>query len=74
MEIDEVNHPPHYTRGTVECIDAIRAALGPLEFAGFLRGTVMQYLWRDGAKAPGTQLTDRQKAAWYLARFVELIQ
>ena len=23
---DLVNHPPHYTAGSVECIDAIRAA------------------------------------------------
>ena len=25
--IDNVNHPPHYKKGSVECIDAIKSAL-----------------------------------------------
>lgn len=26
MDIDVVNHPSHYTKGSIECIDAIKAA------------------------------------------------
>lgn len=25
---DNVNHPPHYKQGEIECIDAIKSALG----------------------------------------------
>ena len=43
---DNVNHPGHYTSGDVECIDAIRSALGPVLFAGYLWGNAIEYLWR----------------------------
>ena len=45
--VDMVNHPPHYaeTDNGVECIDAIRAALGREQFIGFLRGQVIKYQW-----------------------------
>lgn len=67
---DMVNHPPHYTAGGIECIDAMRAALGDAGFAFYLRGTVMKYLWRGPHK--GAEAQDYQKAAWYLARLVAL--
>lgn len=28
---DMVNHPPHYTAGGIECIEAIRAAIAKAE-------------------------------------------
>ena len=28
QDVDVVNHPSHYTQGDIECIDAIKAALG----------------------------------------------
>jgi len=31
---DQVNHPSHYNKSGVECIDAIRATLGPEGFQG----------------------------------------
>lgn len=43
---DKVNHPKHYTQGDVECIEAIEAALTPDEFIGYLRGSIMKYIWR----------------------------
>lgn len=67
---DPVNHPPHYATGGVECIDALRAALTPEEFCGFLKGNVIKYLWRERRK--GRPQEDRRKAEWYLARLVEL--
>ena len=61
---DMVNHPPHYTNGSVECIEAIQAALTEDEFRGYIKGNVQKYLWRERHKG-GDQ--DLQKAAWYLA-------
>lgn len=50
----------------VECIDAIESALTPEEFAGFLKGCAMKYLWREQRK--GDAAGDVMKARWYLAR------
>jgi hypothetical protein len=60
---DMVNHPPHYTQGGVECIDAIRAALGEDGFRAYCRGNALKYLWRAGLK--GDEAEDLAKAAWY---------
>lgn len=63
---DTVNHPSHYADTEIECIDAIKAALGATEFIGYLRGNVMKYLWRYQLKGdPGQDLA---KAKWYLER------
>ena len=43
---DPVNHPPHYTVGDIECIDAIKASMSQAEFEGYLKGAVLKYLWR----------------------------
>lgn len=66
---DPVNKPAHYTKGSVECIDAIEAALGPEQFAGFLRGQVMKYIWRGPHK--NNSYEDYLKANWYLKRLIE---
>jgi len=67
---DEVNRPPHYTQGGVECIDAVRAALGDAGYEAFLRGTVLRYLWRMPHKGLPTQ--DAEKALFYLRELVLL--
>lgn len=66
---DVVNHPPHYTAGGIECIDAIQAALTPEEFRGFLKGNVLKYTWRERHKGGEESL---KKAQWYLARLLAL--
>ena len=63
---DPVNHPSHYTRGGIECIDAIKASMSPEEFKGFLKGNAMKYIWRYDAK--GKPVEDLDKAMWYLTR------
>lgn len=70
---DEVNHPDHYaaTDNGIECIDAIRAALGRDGFIAFLRGQVIKYSWRLGKK--GAAVTDAEKAQWYQAKLVEVL-
>lgn len=62
---DMVNSPPHYTHGDIECIDAIRAALTPEEFRGYLKGNVIKYVWRERHKGGDESL---DKARWYLER------
>lgn len=63
---DPVNHPSHYTRGGIECIDAIKASMSPEAFRGFLQGNAMKYIWRYDAK--GKPVEDLDKAMWYLTR------
>ena len=67
-KIDNVNSPSHYTQGTIECIDAIKASMEPVEFIAFLKGQVIKYNWRMGKK--GAALEDAQKAQWYQNRLV----
>lgn len=62
---DPVNHPPHYTQGGLECIDAIRAALTAEEFRGFCKGNAIKYVWREAMKGGNESLA---KAGWYMAR------
>jgi hypothetical protein len=62
-ESDPVN-PSHYKQGGIECIEAIKAALGE-GFPDYLRGNVMKYLWRYKEKGG---VEDLRKSAWYLDR------
>lgn len=65
---DPVNHPAHYTQGKIECIDAIKAALGREGFIAYLRGTIMKYQWRMPHK--GNPKQDAEKSSWYNAQLV----
>lgn len=69
MEVDMVNHPPHYNKGGIECIDAIRAALTPEEFKGYCKGNALKYIWRMPHK--GKEEEDLGKAQWYLNQIGE---
>ena len=62
---DMVNSPKHYTLGKVECLDAIKAALGP-GYKYYLQGAIMKYIWRYEHK--GNPAEDLAKAQFYLAR------
>lgn len=66
---DPVHSPSHYTKGGIECIDAIEAALGPVRASGFRAGNAMKYIYRAGDK--GDYIEDMQKAKWYLDREIE---
>ena len=68
MVDDSVNQPAHYTIGSIECIDAIRAALTPEEFRGFCKGNVIKYTWRERIKGGDESL---KKAGWYLKRLTD---
>ena len=61
---DPINHPPHYTHGDIEPIDAIEAWQ-----LGFCLGNVVKYVARAGHK--GDRLEDLKKASWYLEREIK---
>jgi len=67
IQPDQVNHPPHYTEGGIECIEAIEAQLTNEEYQGYLRGNCVKYLWRWRHKGGKTDLA---KAQWYLDRLM----
>jgi hypothetical protein len=67
-EFDMVNSPPHYMQsgGAIECIDAIKSALGVEGFKAFCQGNAIKYLWRYEHK--GKAAEDLRKAVWYIER------
>lgn len=69
---DPVNHPSHYTSGGIECIDAIAASMTPIEYAGFLKGQVLKYVWRYRLK--GKPVEDLKKTRFYLDRLIQLLE
>ena len=70
-EPDMVNHPPHYTQGGIECIDALTAMISPYKDPNdaALSWQVVKYLWRHPFK--GKPLEDLKKARYYLERLIE---
>ena len=68
---DLVNHPAHYTQGSIECIDALKSALGHEGFKNYCRGACIKYLWRTEHK---NGLEDLKKCEWYLTRLIKEIE
>ena len=60
----ETQKPSHYNRYGIECIDAIKASMSPEEFAGYLKGNVIKYIWRYRYKKEPRK--DLEKARVYL--------
>lgn len=71
QDFDVVNHPSHYTQGDIECIDAIKAALGEEQYEGYLRGACIKYLWRYEEKGG---LESVRKAQWYLNKLISELE
>jgi hypothetical protein len=68
--------PPYYQAldGTdIECIDAIRAALGLEGTTTFIKGTIMAYTWRLGRKTSGG-LEDAMKIRNYIEFLIMNLQ
>lgn len=66
---DNVQHPSHYTGGSIECIDAMTETQGVEAVKNFCICNAFKYLWRHDKK---NGVEDVKKAAWYLNKFVEL--
>lgn len=72
-EADNVNHPEHYQSDNgIECIDAIRAALGREGFIAYCRGNAIKYNWRSGSKEAHAE--DLKKGAWYSNRAAQELE
>lgn len=69
---DMVNHPPHYTRGGIECADAQDAAIvGLVEWEASGTASAIKYLWRWKFKG-GKQ--DLEKARWHINRMISKLE
>jgi len=70
---EEIHEPKHYTQGDIECIEAIRAALGKEGFIAFCRGNSIKYLWRILDKHDDAS-KDARKCRQYLDWIIEEIE
>ena len=69
MTHSDVDHPPHYTAGKIECIEAIEAATTGLEgLEAVCTANVIKYVSRWKRK---NGLQDLEKAKWYLDRLIQ---
>ena len=66
---DPVHHPPHYTFGKIEVLNAI-ADWG----LDYHRGNVVKYMVRAGKKDPDKMIEDLRKARFYIDRLIKLKQ
>jgi hypothetical protein len=66
---DPVDHPSHYTKGGVECIDAIQSSMTEEAFRGYCKGNIQKYIYRYEDKQNPKQ--DLLKARWYLDRLLQ---
>jgi hypothetical protein len=68
---EKVNHPPHYTAGKVECIDALEAAtIGLQGIEAVCTANAIKYLWRWKYK---NGLEDLAKAKWYINKLAKCV-
>ena len=72
VEADPVNKAIHYNQGGIECIKAIEASMSPEEYAGFLKGQVIKYVWRYRHK--GKPVEDLKKARYYLDELIRITE
>lgn len=66
MEHDNVNHPQHYTDGSIEVLDFIED-----KKLNYHRGNAVKYICRAGKKSKETEIEDLQKAVFYLKREIK---
>ena len=66
--VDMVNKPPHYTRGGIECIEALASATADLQgIEAVCTANAIKYLWRWKKK---NGVEDLKKARWYINRMI----
>ena len=66
---DPVNHPSHYTSGSIEVIDYIEDKGFPYHL-----GNAVKYISRAGRKDPEKTIEDLRKAVWYIERYIKLLE
>ena len=71
-DIDIVNHPSHYTQGSIECIDALKAAtVSKTGIEAVCTANAIKYLWRYEEK---NGIEDVKKARWYIDRLIRELE
>lgn len=69
---DNINHPLRYTKGDIECIDAIKGAtVGKTGIEAVDVGHVIRYLWRYEEK---DGLESVKKAEWYIKHLIKELE
>ena len=72
QDVDVVNHPSHYTKGRIECIDAIDSATtGKSGIEAVCVANIIKYLFRYEEK---NGLEDVKKAQWYLNKLISELE
>lgn len=72
QDIDVVNHPSHYTKGRIECIDAIDSATtGKSGIEAVCVANIIKYLYRYEEKGG---LESVRKAQWYLNKLISELE
>lgn len=72
QDVDVINHPSHYTKGRIECIDAIDSAtVGKTGIEAVAVANVIKYLWRYEEKGG---LESVRKAKWYLNKLISELE
>lgn len=72
LNADMVNHPSHYTQGSIECIDALKAAtVSKTGIEAVCTANVIKYLWRYEEK---NGIEDVKKARWYIDRLIRELE
>lgn len=67
-QTDNITNPSYYTKGKIECIDALESATKGLEgMEAVLTAKVIKYLWRWKWK---NGVEDLKKARWYLDKLI----
>ncbi len=72
QDFDVVNHPLHYTKGRIECIDAIDSATtGKSGIEAVCVANIIKYLYRYEEK---NGLEDVKKAKWYINKLISELE
>ncbi len=66
-EVHNFNGADYYSFGGIEVIDVVKAKMSSDEFRGFLKGSVIKYICREGLKS-GTD--DLKKSLYYLKKLI----
>lgn len=72
MQYEHVDHPPHYNKYSVECVDMMERILGAESTALWCEMTAFKYRMRIGTKPSNPIQQDLEKELWYLRKAKEL--
>lgn len=70
-DVNDPVNPKHYTRGSMELIEAFEGVLGNREFVGAMKFNITKYVMRFDKK---NGIEDLEKAKWYLERLITYME